>query len=103
VCNQASNTIEAITATRCTLLHLSLQPRNNFERQNAKFIWTSSATTPVDERVAATLMRCLTETFGMLQTFMVMVNKLAPLSTAPEGVAAVLARQNEVVFVSRRN
>ena len=61
-----------------------------------------SATTPVDERVAATMLRCLTETFGNPSSVHGYGQQArAAVDRARRNVAALVgARQNEIVFVS---
>ena len=61
-----------------------------------------SATTPVDERVAAIMLRCLTETFGNPSSVHGYGQQArAAVDRARRNVAALVgARQNEIVFVS---
>ncbi len=61
-----------------------------------------SATTPVDERVATTMLRCLMETFGNPSSVHGQGQKArAAVDRARREVANLLgARQNEIVFVS---
>jgi cysteine desulfurase len=83
-------------------LHLSLQPPEPILNAKHKVYLDNSATTPVDERVAATLMRCLTETFGNASSVHGYGQQArAAVDRARRSVAALIgARQNEVVFVS---
>jgi len=61
-----------------------------------------SATTPVDERVGAIMLRCLTETFGNPSSVHGYGQQArAAVDRARRNVAALVgARQNEIVFVS---
>jgi cysteine desulfurase len=61
-----------------------------------------SATTPVDERVAAVMIRSLTETFGNASSVHTFGQKArSAVDRARREVAALIgARQNEIVFVS---
>ena len=61
-----------------------------------------SATTPVDERVAAVMLRCLTESFGNPSSVHGHGQKArAAVDRARREVATLIgARQNEIVFVS---
>lgn len=61
-----------------------------------------SATTPVDERVAAVMLKCLTESFGNPSSVHGQGQKArAAVDRARREVATLIgARQNEVVFVS---
>src|ERR1051325_8998639 len=61
-----------------------------------------SATTPVDERVAAAMTRSLTETFGNASSVHTFGQKArAAVDRARREVAALIgARPNEIVFVS---
>ena len=83
-------------------MHLSLQPPEPILNAKHKVYLDNSATTPVDERVAATLMRCLTETFGNASSVHGYGQQArAAVDRARRSVAALIgARQNEVVFVS---
>jgi len=83
-------------------LHLSLQPTEAILNPKHQVYLDHSATTPVDERVAATMMRCLTETFGNPSSVHGYGQQArAAVDRARRNVAALVgARQNEIVFVS---
>ena len=83
-------------------MHLSLQPTEAILNAKRQVYLDYSATTPVDERVAATMLRCLTETFGNPSSVHGYGQQArAAVDRARRNVAALVgARQNEIVFVS---
>jgi len=83
-------------------LHLSLQPTEAILNAKRQVYLDYSATTPVDERVGAIMLRCLTETFGNPSSVHGYGQQArAAVDRARRNVAALVgARQNEIVFVS---
>jgi cysteine desulfurase len=95
--------VEAIkTATQMHYSAPEFAPTDAILNPKRQVYLDHSATTPVDDRVAAAMIRCLTETFGNASSVHGYGQRArAAVDRARREVAALIgARQNDVVFVS---